>query len=91
MRWPRWNTSTVVRVMRTLACARALARHRVVVTIDLHVVVDTDPRHFPFGVLVVSLRQGPQRRLAHLGEVADAAAGQFFEWPLVQVSEPRSQ
>jgi hypothetical protein len=23
MRWPRWNTSTVLRVMRTPTCARA--------------------------------------------------------------------
>ena len=55
--------------------------------IDLDVVVNADARQFPFGVLVVNLGQGTQRRRVHLGEGAGAAAGQFFEWSLVLVGE----
>ena len=68
-----------------------LARHRVVVAIDLDVVVDADPRHLPFGVFVVLLRQRAQGRLVHLGEGAGAAARQFLEGALVQVGQQRAQ
>ncbi len=68
-----------------------LTRHRVVVAIDLDVVVDANPRHLPFSVLVGQHRQRPQGRLVHLGEGAGAAAGQLLERPLVQVVEQRAQ
>ena len=48
MRWPRRKISTV---------ARVLARHRVVVATDVDVVVDADPRHFPFGIFVGAFGQ----------------------------------
>lgn len=66
-----------------------LTRHRVVVAIDFDVIADADPRHLPFGVFVVLLRQCSQGRLVHLGEGTGAAAGQHLEGALVQVGQQR--
>ena len=71
--------------------ARVLARHRVVVPVDLDVVVDADPRHLSFGVLVASLRQRAQGRLVHLGKSAGAAARQLLEGPLVHIEQQGPQ
>lgn len=70
---------------------RMLARHRVVVAIDIDVVVDDDPRHLPFCVLVVVLGQRPHGRLVHLCEGAGVTAGQLLEGTLVQVGQQRAQ
>lgn len=67
-----------------------LARNRVVVTVDLDVLVEAGPRHFPFCVFAVLLRQRTQDRLVRLGEGAGAAAWQLLEWALVQVGQQRA-
>ncbi|WP_426175028.1 hypothetical protein [Massilia sp. TWR1-2-2] len=55
------------------------ARHRVKMAIDLDVSVDADRRHFSFRVFIPALGHRTQGWLVHLGECADAAAGQFLD------------
>lgn len=64
-------------------------RHRVVVSDDLDVIVDADPRHLPLGELVAARRQCAQRGSIQFGEGRLTTAGQLLEGPVVQIRHQR--
>lgn len=56
-----------------------LMGHRLIVTVDRHVVINVDPRLLPLGVDIGLCRQGLKRRPVPLLEVRLAATGQLTE------------
>src|SRR5215213_7608515 len=54
-------------------------RHAVVMLVDLHVIVETDARFAPFGILISLRRQGAQRQLVQRSNCERREPGSFLK------------